>query len=100
MSKVINITDKLISEKPVIQIGDRNYPVNDGMSTVLKFEELAVSGTSENMVEAILIALGEQAAKELDVANMPIANFKVLSIAIMAAVQGVEYEEAAARFQE
>lgn len=99
MSKVINITDKLSDEKPQIQIGTKKYTVNDGIATVLKFEELAAVGTTDSMVEAITTALGEKAAKELNIKNMPIANFKVLSIAIMAAVQGIEYEEAAARFR-
>ncbi len=98
MSKVINITDKLSNEKPSIQIGKKEYQVNDGIATVLKFEELASVGTTSAMVEAITTALGEKAAKEIHIESMPIANFKVLSIAIMAAVQGMEYEEAAARF--
>ncbi|MHB8061254.1 MAG: hypothetical protein ACYDG2_01265 [Ruminiclostridium sp.] len=99
MSKIINITDKLSNENPSIQIGERIYTVNDGMATVLKFEELASAGTTSAMVEAIATALGAKSAKELGVENMSIVNFKVLSIAIMAAVQGVEYDEAAARFQ-
>lgn len=99
MSKVINVTDKLTSEKPVIRIGAKDYPVNDGIATVLKFEELATTGTTAAMVEAISTALGTKAAKELNIENMSISNFKVLSTAITAAFQGIEYEEAAARFQ-
>lgn len=99
MSKVINITDKLSNEKPQIQVGEKKYTVNDGIATVLKFEELATAGTTATMVEAISTALGQKAAKELNVENMSIANFKVLSIAVMSAVQGIDYEEAAARFQ-
>lgn len=98
MSKIINITDKLSNEKPSLQIGEKLYHVNDGVTTVLKFEELATAGTTGAMVEAITTALGEKASKELKIENMSIGNFKVLSIAIMAAVQGIEYEEAAARF--
>lgn len=100
MAKIINITDKLSNEKPSLQIGDKVYTVNDGMATVLKFEELASDSTVDNMVKAIEIALGEKAAKELDVRALSMVNFKVLVIAIMAAVQGIDYEDAAARFQE
>ena len=99
MSKIINITDKLRTDKPVIQIGDKEYSVNDGLDTVMKFEELASAGSTENMIKAIEVALGEKAAKELKPQGMSVSNFQVLVIAIMAAVQGVAYEEAASRFR-
>ncbi|WHH58486.1 hypothetical protein [Petroclostridium sp. X23] len=99
MAKIINITDKLSSEKPKIVIGDKEYTVNDGMETVLKFEELASDSSADNMVQAIELSLGADAVKELQVRKMSISNFKVLTIAIMAAVQGIEYDEAAKRFQ-
>ena len=99
MAKIINITDKLTTDKPKIIVGGKEYTVNNGMSTVLKFEELAEEKTTESMIKAVEIAIGEPAAKELDVKNMGIDNFKVLITAIMAASQGLEYEEAASRFQ-
>lgn len=99
MSKVINVTDKLSTEKPQIQIGDKKYTVKDEIATVLKFEELAAAGTTGAMIEAISAVLGAKAAKELNIESMSISNFKVLSTAIVAAFQGLEYEEAAARFQ-
>jgi hypothetical protein len=99
MSKVINITDKLSKEKPSIQIGNKIYTVDDTITNVLKFEELANTGTSAAMVEAIALALGSKAAKELNVEKMSIQSFKVLATAVIAAMQDMEYEEAAARFQ-
>lgn len=99
MSKVINITDKLSKEKPSIQIGDKTYSVDDTITNVLKFEELANTGTSAAMVEAISLALGSKAAKELSVEKMSIQSFKVLATAVIAAMQDMDYEEAAARFQ-
>lgn len=101
MSKIINITDKLSKGKPQVQIEDRFYPVNNSMLTVMKFEELIVAPTSQSLVEAIKITLGESAAQELGVSDlsMTLEDYKVLTIAIMAAMQGLEYDEAAARFQ-
>lgn len=98
MSKVINITDKLSSEKPSITIGDKSYEINDSMETVFKFEELASTG-NKGALDAIKMALGEKAYKELKVEKMSVANFKVLMIALLAAMQGLTYEEAEARFQ-
>lgn len=99
MGKIINITDKLNNEKPVIQLGDKIYTVNDGMNVVFKFEELTVVGTKDSMLEAIKLTLGEEAVNELGIESMSINNFKVITIAILAAVQGIDYEVAEARFQ-
>lgn len=98
MSKVINITDKLNSEKPKIVIGEKEYPVNDDFESVLKFEELSAESTGQGLEKAMEIALGAKAAKEINIKKMSVANIKVLSIAVMAAVQGLSYEEAEARF--
>ena len=98
-SKVINITDKLSDEKPVIVAGEKEYEVNASMETVLKFEELAAESTAESFKSAFNIALGEEATKELKLTKMSLANMKVWMIAIMAAMQGMEYEEAEARFR-
>jgi len=98
MSKIVNITDKLSSSKPTIQLGDKTYEINDSMETVFKFEEMASSG-NKGMVEAVKMALGEKAYRELGVAKMSVGNFKVIVVALLAAMQGVSYEEAEARFQ-
>lgn len=99
MAKIINITDKLDSNKPQITLGEKTYTVNNSMNTVLKFEESAVDATKDSMYKAIEIALGEQAAKELDINEMSMGNFKVLATAVFACMLDVEYDEAAARFQ-
>lgn len=100
LRKIINISDKLSLEKPKIAIGDKEYEVNDSMDTVLKFEELAIESTVQSMQTAITISLGEDAAKEIGIDKFSVANFRVITIAIMAAMQGIEYEDAEARFQQ
>jgi hypothetical protein len=100
VAKIINITDKLGAGRPKIVIGEKEYEVNDSMEAVLKFEELAAEATSESMTKAIETSLGGAAIKELDIKKMSVLNFRVLTIAIMAAMQGMEYEEAEARFLE
>lgn len=98
MAKIINITDKLTLDKPKLEINGKQYEVNDGMATVMKFEELANDSSTQNMMKAIEITLGPDAVKELNVGNMSVKNFRVLTIAIMAAMQNMDYEEAEARF--
>lgn len=98
MSKVINITDKLSDERPSLKVGEKEYPLNDSMETVFKFEELATTG-NKGAMEAIKMALGEKAYKELKIEKLSVANFRVIMTAIMAAMQGMTYEETEARFQ-
>lgn len=98
MNKIINISDKLNSDKPSIQIGDKVYPVNDGMATVIQFEELAVTQTADSLNQAMVIALGQEAVDEIGIKNISLSNFKVITIAILACMQGTEYDEAATKF--
>jgi len=99
MAKTINITDRLTNDKPKIVINEKEYVVNDSMLTVLKFEELARNNTIESLREAIKVAIGEDAYNEINVDNLSFNDFKVLIIAIMAAMQNIEYEDADARFR-
>lgn len=100
MKKIINISDKLNSERPRIVINDKEYEVNDGMSTVLKFEEILTNSpnNAESMMQAIKLTMGENIVEELKLKEWSVSNFTVLTIAILAAMQGVEYDEAEARF--
>jgi hypothetical protein len=98
MGKSINITDKLSAERPTIQIGEKVYPIDNSMNVVFKFQELA-SGGAQKAVEAIGLALGDEASKEIDVMSMSMNNFKVIMTAILAAMQDLTYEEAEARFR-
>lgn len=98
MSRVINITDKLSNDKPSITIGEKSYEINDTLEVVFKFEEVASTG-NKGAIDALKMALGEKACKEIGVEKLSINNFKVLMTALMAAMQGVSYEDAEARFR-
>lgn len=99
MAKNINITELLSNDQPTIQIGDKQYAVDNSVQAVMKIEELAGDGGTKSVLSAIEAALGEIAYKEIGVAKLPVPNIKVLMIAIMAATQNLTYEEASARFQ-
>lgn len=100
MAKTINITDKFSQEQPSIQIGEKFYTVDNSVEAVLKFEELADNGGTKALLSALESALGEDAYKEIGVPKLSVVNLKVLTVAMMAAMQGITYEEAAARFQQ
>lgn len=95
----INITDKFSKEQPSVQIGEKSYPVDNSVEAVLKFEELSEGGGTKALLGALETALGEDAYKEIGVIKLSVANLKVLTVALMAAMQDLPYEEAAARFQ-
>lgn len=98
MSNVINITDKFSKDLPSIQIGDKLYPVNNGISAMLAFEEAATGGIA-GILKALEGAFGKKAYKEMDVEGMSMGNIMVLASAVLAAMMNITYEEANARFQ-
>lgn len=100
MAKVINISDKLNNEKSSVQIGEKKYPVNDGVGVIITFQELAETNSVNKIIEGIKLAIGDKAVKELKADTMSIHNLKVLMIAIFAAMLDIEYEEAEKRFQD
>lgn len=99
MAKIINISDKLSLEKPVIQVGEKQYVVDDSLATVLKFEEQSDVGDTQGMLESMKVALGEAAYEELSFETMSFKNIQVWFFAVMAAMQDVDYEELEARFR-
>lgn len=99
MAKIINISDKLSSEKPVIQIGDKTYPVNDSLETVMKFEEMYTDGgDTASMLECLKLALGTKAYNEQKFEKQSFMNIQVWFFAVMACMQDLTYEEVEARF--
>lgn len=98
MAKIINISDKLSLEKPSIQAGNRIYPVNDSLETVLKFEESYGDGDIHSMLEGMKVAIGEDAYDEIGFEQMSFKNVQIWFFALMAAMQDMAYEEVEARF--
>lgn len=100
MSKVINISDKFaVEEKGQIKIGGKVYEVEKSIEAVMRFEEVAESGKSKSLIDAIEGALGKEAFEEIGVKKMCVANMKVLVSGLMAVMQDLTYEEATKRFQ-
>lgn len=99
MAKIINISDKLSQGRPVIQVGEKTYEVNDSLETVMKFEEMYGDGDTQGMLECLKVAFGAKAAKEIAFEKMSFSNIKIWFLAVMAAMQDVTYEEVEARFR-
>ena len=103
MSKVIDISAKLTNERPKLKLAkDKIYEIDDRKNTIIllnqKIQETDVNDINA-IDEIISIVLGEEAAKEIDAMNLPMAAYQSIMIAITAAVTGEDYEVAEARFR-
>ena len=97
MAKLYTLDGKLLTDTPEIRIGDKIYPVDNRQKTVKKIMALSVSGDSveaslENVDEALKLALGPKAFREIDEQNLPFPAQQKLFELIMAAVTGEEPE--------
>lgn len=100
MARTIDITSKLDNSKPVIQIGEKSYPVDNTLKVVTQFNRLVVSsGGEEGLIQGLRVALGETAVEELDLESLTLKSVQVIVLAVMAAMQDLSYEEAEARFR-
>ena len=100
MAKLINLTDRFSLERPKIVIGEHTFEVDDSIATATKFQELAQAQDMDSMKEAMKLILGEESIEKLDYDKLSLGNLKTLNIAIMAAIQGISYEDAESRFQD
>ena len=97
----ISLTDKLSTEKPIIEINGKEYQVDNRRDTVFKVTEKLESASDlsgfENVIE---IVLGEDAKKEIIEMNLPLADYQVIIIGIFAAMNNESYEDIEKRFQQ
>lgn len=103
MSKIIDISAKLTNERPQLKLAeDKIYDIDDRKNTIILLNQ-KMQGSDINDLDAIdemiAVVLGEEAAKEINEMNLPMAAYNSIMIAIMAAVTGEEYEVAEARFR-
>lgn len=103
MSKVYDISAKLTNERPKVKLAENKiYEVDNRKNTILKMQQKLQDADIDDLNfldEAIEMLLGEKAAKEIDKMDLSIANYQVIFITIMAALQEIEYEQAEAMFR-
>lgn len=110
MAKLYTLDNKLLVETPEVRIGDRLYPVDNRTKTVKEILA-AVSkrkkasengedrmGAVAGMDEALTLAFGEKAVREIKPDELPFDAYLKLIELTIAAVTGEEPEAVAARF--
>ena len=97
----LNITDKLTSERPVLEIGAEQFEVNNTKDAVLHFQELDETGKSMAALtsEALVIFLGEDGAARLDGLGLSFQSMERVLIAVIALATEDDPEEVERRFQ-
>jgi enoyl-CoA hydratase/carnithine racemase len=103
MSKVYDISKKITNERPTLKLGEgKAYEIDDRKNTMLLLGQKVKESDTEDIKvldEIVKMALGEEAAKEIDDMELSVTSYQCIVIAIMAAVAGEEYEAAEARFR-
>ena len=97
MKRILNIEDKILTEKPEIHIGDKVYIVDDRTRTVDEMMKVVDKENGEK--KAVELTLGKEAAKEIEAMDLSMTGYNNLIIAIMAAVMDLSFEEAEERFR-
>ena len=97
MKRILNIEDKILTEKPEIHIGDKVYIVDDRKRTVDEMMKVVDKENGEK--KAVELTLGKEAAKEIEAMDLSMTGYNNLIIAIMAAVMDLSFEEAEERFR-
>lgn len=102
MGKLYTLDDKLLTEVPEVRVGDKVYPVDNRQKTVMQIQRVMAKTDIEpeaQLSEAFRLALGGQAAKELEEKNLPYPAVQELFALVLAAVTGEEAEVVRRRFR-
>lgn len=104
MGKLYTLDGKYLTDTPEIRIGEKIYPVDNRTKTVKKIikmqKERKGDDTDIDLInEAVKLALGEKAYKDLNADELPFVAYQKLFELIMSAMVGEEITEDS-RFQE
>ena len=99
-ARIIDLTEKFTTEKPILKIGEREYQVDNSTENVLS---LGTIDTSKNEADYILEylkrALGEKAIQEIDILKYPFNVLLELFYAVTSAITEEDIETIRTRFQ-
>lgn len=89
----INVDKYMPQEKTTVTICNKEYEVNDDYRNVIKFTNMQESMDSlEKIEEALTIAVGEDAAKEVMADKLSFNAFKHVTIGLLAAMTGEDMD--------
>lgn len=97
----IDISSRLSHEKQTITVAEgKTYEVDCGAETMLKAQDIFKKDDGlTGLFKIIELLLGKQALKEIKEMKIKVNDLRIITIAIMAQVNEVSYEEMEKRFQ-
>lgn len=100
----MNITDRLQTEKPVLQILDLEFEVDNARDTTLAFhqkmDEIKSDAKNQDIYDlAVTHFLGEAAAQRIAELRLTMKGYEKVFIGIMALVNEDSFEETEERFR-
>lgn len=101
MAKTIDITGKLTNERPVLKLTeDKQYEIDNRKNTVFQIQaKMDAGGEGTEYIDEVLeLALGKDAAKEINESDISFEDYQIIFIAALAGALGEEYESVEARF--
>lgn len=101
MAKTIDITGKLTNERPVLKLGEgKEYPIDNRKNTVFQIQaKMDEGGEGTKYIDEVLaLALGEEAAKEINESDITFEAYQIIFIAALAGALGEDFEAVEARF--
>lgn len=92
MSKLYTVDNKLLTDIPEIRIGEKIYAVDNRQKTVRKIHQITGAIEKDDsytgMDKVLELAMGAEAAREIDEMNMPFPAYEQMFELVMAAVTG------------
>jgi len=101
MKMRLNITEKLQSDFPELELRDKTFRIDNRKDTVLAYTEKDFSGqkTGDLMEEIIRHFAGEKALKEIQsMKDLSFHDYETIIYAIMSLAMEITFEEAQKRF--
>lgn len=97
-AKTIDITSKLTNDRPILKLGDKEYPVDNRKNTVLTIQSKMDEAESPDLDEVLELALGKEAVKEINASDISFADYQIIFIATLAGALSEDFEVIEARF--
>lgn len=99
-AKIIDLTEKFTTEKPILKIGNKEYEINNATENVLSLSNIDTSQTETDYVlEYLNRTLGEKAVQEINILKYPFSVLMELFYAVTSAITEEDIETVKTRFQ-
>lgn len=99
-ARIIDLTEKFTTEKPVLKIGEKEYQVDNSTENVLSLGTIDTSkNEADYVLEYLKKTLGEKAVQEINILKYPFTVLMELFYAVTSAITEEDIETIRTRFQ-